>query len=84
MTEPARKFTVSMPADLFAAVERDRRRAGRSRSEQLATVYRRHLQLEEERRRVSRYAAAYATTPETEVERWLTETSSELLVADES
>lgn len=73
-----------MPADLFAAVEEERHAAGRSRSEQLAEVYRRHLEQLEEQRRVERYAAAYAQLPETAEERWLTEASTDLILGGEA
>lgn len=82
MAGGSRKFTISMPADLFAAVERERRAARRSRSQLLADVYRHHLEQRREQERVARTAAAYARHPVTPEEEWLTEASSELLFAD--
>lgn len=75
----ARRITVSLPAELFERGESERRRRHERRSEFVAGLYRRYLDEVEERDRVARYAAAYASQPETPEERWLVERSREVL-----
>lgn len=74
-----RRITVSLPAELFERGENERRRRHERRSEFVAGLYRRYLQEIEEQDRVARYAAAYASRPETPEERWLVERSREVL-----
>ena len=77
-----RRITVSLPTELFERGENERRRRHERRSEFAARLYRRYLQEAEERDRVARYAAAYASVPEAPEERWLVERSREVLERD--
>lgn len=73
------RFTVSLPGDLFSRGEAERVKHQISRSEFVASLYRRYLDDLEERERVARYAAAYAAQPETDEERAWAEASAAAL-----
>lgn len=80
--DAAERITISLPKDLYEWGEFERQRARISRSQFVADLYRRYREALEERRRVARYAAAYAKTPSTEAEDYLVSRSAELLLAD--
>jgi len=61
----AKKVTVSIPADLFAWGEQERARQVLTRSEFVASLYRRRIEELGEQERLERYAAAYSRHPET-------------------
>jgi metal-responsive CopG/Arc/MetJ family transcriptional regulator len=82
----AKKVTVSIPADLFAWGEQERARQDLTRSEFVATLYRRRLEELAEQERLERYAAAYARQPETAEEHcWAEDAATSLaqMYADE-
>ena len=64
-TEKVQKITISVPPDLFAREEAERRSRGLSRSELINTLCRQALDALDDHRRAARYATAYAVTPET-------------------
>ncbi|MGH3428148.1 MAG: hypothetical protein ACRDQZ_11385 [Mycobacteriales bacterium] len=57
------RVTISLPADLLARGEADRRRRCVSRSQYVADLYRHHLGELELQDRVARYSAAYQAQP---------------------
>ncbi len=62
------KVTVSLPYDLFASIERERRSLHQSRSEYLRDIVGRHLRSQQERADDEAYVRAYQEMPETEEE----------------
>jgi metal-responsive CopG/Arc/MetJ family transcriptional regulator len=73
------RVTISLPADLFAKGEAERRRRSVTRSEYVAQLYVQHLEEEEKQARVARYAAAYAAHPSSPAEDAVLGASAEAL-----
>ena len=61
----AAKITISLPAELLAAVERSQRQPGETRSEVIARLIEGSLRQERERAEVERYVRGYRAQPET-------------------
>ncbi len=59
------QIAISLPADLLAAIERERKAKGESRSEFLRRAASAALLQEEERNAVASYVRGYRKTPET-------------------
>ena len=73
------KVTVSLPAALYAYVEREREQTGATRSETIASLLWRAKQAQEREEMEERYAKAYAEHPETEEEgAWMLAASAEM------
>jgi Arc/MetJ-type ribon-helix-helix transcriptional regulator len=68
MAKPAAKFAVSLPQDLYRALEQARRRGGKSRSAVVQEAVRDWLGREARADLVREYVAGYRRKPETEEE----------------
>jgi metal-responsive CopG/Arc/MetJ family transcriptional regulator len=76
------RVTITLPKELFAWGEEERRRRHQSRSQFIASMLRlQHDELERSRR-LDRYRAAYSAMPSTPEEDAVTEASTRLLLSD--
>jgi metal-responsive CopG/Arc/MetJ family transcriptional regulator len=76
------KFTVGIPETLYELGEEERVRAGVSRSQYVANLYRAHLREVARQEKIARYAAAYGSLPATPEEDALTSMSEAVLASD--
>ena len=76
------KIAISLPDEVFNAIEKERLACGISRSEFFRRAALEHLRREEEREAIERYIRGYQQRPETEDENWLYAAGVEALAAD--
>ena len=68
MPRLATKVALSIPKDLYASIERIRRKSGRSRSAVMQEALRSWLRQQQETTLVQQYEVGYRTKPETQRE----------------
>ena len=83
MGRPATKMAVSIPDDLYRALERARRRHGKSRSAVVQAALKQWLRRETELGLVREYEEGYRRQPETATEVYVAEATAARLFGDE-
>lgn len=78
------RVTISVPADLFARGEAERRQLGLSRSAYVRELYRSRLDALELQERLARYGAAYRSHPSDPAEDALVEAGAEAMLEDDA
>ena len=76
------KIAISLPDEVFYAVEKERLACGMSRSEFFRRAAQEHIRREQEREAIEQYTRGYQRYPETEDENWLYAAGVEALAAD--